>query len=131
MVTWAGRSIRFLALKQQQYPDKLTVEAQLEISGSRQGPVTLFPAQVLHLHQNQWTSEVAIDSSLIRDFYVILDSGRGEDQIHVTFSGQSASVLDMAGRMPDWPGCAGRIVAFPLRKRNLPSIASCTQIGNS
>jgi cytochrome c biogenesis factor len=39
----------------------------------------------LYLLQNQWASKVAIDSSLSGDFYVILDSGRGEDQIHVTF----------------------------------------------
>ena len=84
-VEWAGRSIHFTALKQQQYPDKLVVKAQLDISTASQRPVTLFPAQHLHLLQNQWSSEVAIDSSLSGDFYVILDSGRGEEQIHVTF----------------------------------------------
>jgi cytochrome c-type biogenesis protein CcmF len=84
-VEWAGRSIHFTALKQQQYPDKLVVRAQLDINSASRRSVTLFPAQHLHLLQNQWASEVAIDSSFSGDFYVILDSGRGEDQIHVTF----------------------------------------------
>jgi cytochrome c-type biogenesis protein CcmF len=84
-VAWAGRTIRFTALKQQQYPDKLVVKAQLDISTASRRSVTLFPAQHLYLLQNQWSSKVAIDSSLSGDFYVILDSGRGEDQIHVTF----------------------------------------------
>jgi cytochrome c-type biogenesis protein CcmF len=84
-VTWAGRSIHFTTLQQQQYPDKLVVKAQLDINTTSGRPVTLLPAQHLHLLQNQWSSEVAIDSSLSGDFYVILDSGRGEDQIHVTF----------------------------------------------
>jgi cytochrome c-type biogenesis protein CcmF len=82
---WAGRSIHFTALHQQRYPDKLAIEAQLEISSPWRRSITLLPAQHLHLLQNQWTTEVAIDSSWSGDFYVILDSGRGEDQIHVTF----------------------------------------------
>jgi cytochrome c-type biogenesis protein CcmF len=82
---WADRSIHFTALQQQQYPDKLVVQAQLDISTALQRPVTLLPAQHLYLLQNQWSSKVAIDSSLSGDFYVILDSGRGDDQIHVTF----------------------------------------------
>jgi cytochrome c-type biogenesis protein CcmF len=84
-VSWAGRSIHFAALDQQRYPDKLAIEAQLEISSAWRRPILLRPAQYLYLLQNQWASKVAIDSSLSGDFYVILDSGRGEDQIHVTF----------------------------------------------
>ena len=84
-VSWAGRSIRFAALDQQRYPDKLAIEAELEISSAWRRPISLRPAQYLYLLQNQWATKVAIDSSLSGDFYVILDSGRGEDQIHVTF----------------------------------------------
>ena len=73
---------------------------------------------------------MAIDSSLIRDFYVILDSGRGEDQIHVTFLDNPLVCWIWRGGGADWPG-RGRIVAFPFRERDFFSIASCTQNGNS
>ena len=47
---------------------------------------------------------MAIDSSLIRDFYVILDSGRGEDQIHVTFLDNPLVCWIWRGGGADWPG---------------------------
>jgi cytochrome c-type biogenesis protein CcmF len=132
-VEWAGRSIHFTALKQQQYPDKLVVKAQLDISTATRRPITLFPAQHLHLLQNQWSSEVAIDSSLSGDFYVILDSGRGENQIHVTF---------MDNPLMCWIWWGGALVGlsalvslWPFRAANNLSVSSSnvriTEIHNS
>lgn len=84
-ISWAGRTIRFAELHQQEYPDKLTVEAQLEIGSPWRGPIAIRPAQNLYRLQNQWATKVAIDSSFSGDFYAILNSGRGEEQIDVTF----------------------------------------------
>ncbi|MGA2798699.1 MAG: cytochrome c-type biogenesis CcmF C-terminal domain-containing protein [Thermoguttaceae bacterium] len=121
-VAWAGRSIHFTALQQQNFPDKLVVKAQLEISTASRRPVTLFPAQHLHLLQNQWSSEVAIDSSVSGDFYVILDSGRGDDQIHVTF---------MENPLMCWIWWGGALVGlsalvglWPIRATNTLSASS-------
>ena len=121
-VAWAGRSIHFTVLQQQQYPDKLVVKAKLDICTASRRPVTLLPAQHLHLLQNQWSSEVAIDSSLSGDFYVILDSGRGEDQIHVTF---------MDNPLMCWIWWGGALVSlsalvglWPFRAANVLSASS-------
>jgi cytochrome c-type biogenesis protein CcmF len=84
-VSWAGRSIRFTELRQQRFEDKLVIQSDLEISGSWRGQITLLPAQYLYLQQNQWATKVAIDSALSGDLYVILNRGRGEEQIEVTF----------------------------------------------
>jgi cytochrome c-type biogenesis protein CcmF len=84
-VTWAGRSIRFAGLAQQRFADKLVVEGRLEIARDGRSPVVLHPAQHWHMLTNQWTAEVAIDSTWTGDFYTILHSGRGEDQASLSF----------------------------------------------
>ena len=44
----------------------------------------LKPARHFHLLQNQWTTEVAIDSTWSGDFYTILHAGLGEGRVLVT-----------------------------------------------
>jgi cytochrome c biogenesis factor len=84
-VAWAGRSICFAGLRQRRSADMTAIEAELQITSPWRGPVTLHPAQRLYQAQNEWAAEVAVDSSWAGDFYVILDSGQGEERIHVTF----------------------------------------------
>jgi cytochrome c-type biogenesis protein CcmF len=65
--------------------DKLVAEAILEVvhgSGSR---VILRPARHLHLLQNEWTTEVAIDSTWSSDFYTVLNAGLGDGRVSLTF----------------------------------------------
>jgi cytochrome c-type biogenesis protein CcmF len=79
---WAGRQIHYVRLEQRDLPDKLIAEAVLEIEGST--PVELRPARHLHLLQNQWTTEVAIQSSWRGDLYTVLNAGLGDGRIALT-----------------------------------------------
>jgi len=125
-VSWAGRSIHFTALSQQRYPDMLAIEAQLEISSPWRRPITLLPAQHLYQPQNQWTSEVAIDSSWSGDFYVILQSGRGEGQIHVTFVENPLMYWIWWGGT--LIGLGATVALWPVHATNtLTASSSCTQ----
>jgi cytochrome c-type biogenesis protein CcmF len=82
---WAGRSIRYQRLIERELPDKFVVEAELEISCAGETPFRLFPAQHLHRLQDQWTTEVAIHSTWVSDFYTILHHGEGGDAVRLTF----------------------------------------------
>jgi cytochrome c-type biogenesis protein CcmF len=44
----------------------------------------LRPARHLHLLQNEWTTEVAIDSTWRGDFYTVLHAGLGDGRVMVT-----------------------------------------------
>jgi cytochrome c-type biogenesis protein CcmF len=84
VVWWADRQIRYAQLDQRELPDKLVAEAVLEIShGGRE--FTLRPARHLHLLQNEWTTEVAIDSTWRGDFFTILNAGLGDGRVALTF----------------------------------------------
>jgi cytochrome c-type biogenesis protein CcmF len=84
VVHFAGRQVRYARLEQFELPDKLVAEALLEVSKDGGKPVTLRPARHLHLLQNEWTTEVAIDSSWSGDFYTVLHAGLGEGRISLT-----------------------------------------------
>jgi cytochrome c biogenesis factor len=81
-IEWAGRRIHYVRLEQREAPDKLIAEAVLHVGGST--PVELRPARHLHLLQNEWTTEVAIQSSWRGDLYTILNAGLGEGRIAIT-----------------------------------------------
>jgi cytochrome c-type biogenesis protein CcmF len=80
---WAGRVIHFVRLADRPLSDRLIVEAQLDVSRGG-ATATLLPAQHFHRRQNQWTAEVAIDSTWGGDFYAILHGGRRDGQISLT-----------------------------------------------
>ena len=84
-VQWAGRQIRLVSLHQSQLPDKLVAAAELEITADDGATVTLLPAQHYHRLQEQWTTEVAIQSTWLFDFYTILHSGESDGPLYVTF----------------------------------------------
>jgi cytochrome c biogenesis factor len=81
---WAGRRIRCARLIERELPDKLVAEAELEVSREGSPAVTLLPAQHLHRAQNQWTTEVAIDSTWRGDLYVILHGSEGDGRVRMT-----------------------------------------------
>jgi cytochrome c-type biogenesis protein CcmF len=84
-VQWAGRSIRFVELTQQELPDKLVGQARLEVSHGGGAPDTLLPAQHLHFLQGEWTTEVAIHSTWGGDLYTILQGGEEDGSVRLTF----------------------------------------------
>jgi cytochrome c-type biogenesis protein CcmF len=84
VIRWAGRQIHYVRLDQSQLPDKLVAEAVLEIARKGESPTVLRPARHLHLLQNEWTTEVAIQSSWSDDFYTILHAGLGDGRVSMT-----------------------------------------------
>jgi cytochrome c-type biogenesis protein CcmF len=83
-VAWAGRTIRLDRVIQRELPDKLVAEAVLEISRGSGRTTTLVPAQHYHKLQQEWTTEVAIDSTWRGDFYTILHSGTADGRLLLT-----------------------------------------------
>jgi cytochrome c-type biogenesis protein CcmF len=81
---WANRQIHYVRLEQRQLPDKLVAEAVLQIARDGSAPIELRPARHLHLLQNDWTTEVAIDSTWRGDFYTVLHAGLGDGRVVVT-----------------------------------------------
>jgi len=81
---WADRQIHYVRLEQRQLPDKLVAEAVLEVARDGSAPVELRPARHLHLLQNDWTTEVAIDSTWRGDFYTVLHAGLGDGRVVLT-----------------------------------------------
>jgi len=84
MLNWAGRQIHYLRLEQHQLSDKLVAEAVLQVARDGSAPVELRPARHLHLLQNDWTTEVAIESSWRGDFYTVLNAGLGGGRVVMT-----------------------------------------------
>ena len=83
-VAWAGYDVRYADLIQRKLPDKVVVEAQIEVCRDGGAPFTLLPAQHLHRVQNQWAGKVAIHATWTADFYVILHGSEGPDGIALT-----------------------------------------------
>jgi cytochrome c-type biogenesis protein CcmF len=84
-IEWSGRRVRFVQVVQRELPDKLVAEAQLEVCRDDHGPDSLRPAKHFHVAQNEWTTEVAIQSDWRGDFYTILHSGEGTGRVRLTF----------------------------------------------
>jgi cytochrome c-type biogenesis protein CcmF len=85
LVNWSGREIRYVRLVRSQLPDKLVIGAELEIKEQGGRSFELTPARHFHLLQEQWTTEVDVDSSWARDFYTILNNGEEGTAVSLTF----------------------------------------------
>jgi cytochrome c-type biogenesis protein CcmF len=83
-IRWAGRDVRFVRLIERRLPEKLVVEAELEVTVGGARPYTLLPAQEFYFLQNLWNTEVAIHATWSSDFYTILHGGEGQDRIRLT-----------------------------------------------
>ncbi|MCA9217311.1 MAG: cytochrome c biogenesis protein CcsA [Planctomycetales bacterium] len=84
-VSWLGRQIRFARLQEREDPDKLVVEAQLDIVDQAGRRIALAPAQHYYYLQSEWTTEVAIGSTWSSDFYTILEGNEGDQRVRLTF----------------------------------------------
>jgi cytochrome c-type biogenesis protein CcmF len=83
-IEWAERTIHYERLVQRELSDRLVAEAVLHVSTASGPRTTLRPARHLHLLQNEWTTEVAIDSTWRGDFYTVLNSGEGDGRVSLT-----------------------------------------------
>jgi cytochrome c-type biogenesis protein CcmF len=84
VVEWAGREIRYCGIVQRDLPEVHVVEARLEVSRVGERPCLLLPAQHLHARQDQWTTEVALHSTWIEDFYVVFYYGENDGRARLT-----------------------------------------------
>jgi cytochrome c-type biogenesis protein CcmF len=132
-IEWAGHSVHYRKLVQHELPDKLVAEAILEVTRAGGRRCTLRPARHLHLLQNEWTTEVAIESSWSGDFYTILNSGEGNGRVSLTLVKNpliwciwlSGAVMAAGAIVALWPGprrlsaaSAYRTRLGPVRRRS-------------
>ena len=115
-VRWAGRDVRFVRLIERRLPEKLVVEAELEVTADGARPYALLPAQEFYFLQNLWNTEVAIHATWSSDFYTILHGGEGQDRIRLTL---------VENPMMRWMWLAGCIIVmgavpwfWPMRRRD-------------
>jgi cytochrome c-type biogenesis protein CcmF len=113
VIEWAGRRIEAVRLMQREEKDKLIAEVELHVSRGGGKPVLLKPARHFHLLSNQWTTEVAIDSTWAGDFYTILHAGLGEGRVAITLIDNPLMRWIWVG---GWLAAVGAIVAaLPTR----------------
>jgi cytochrome c biogenesis factor len=116
-IRWADRQVHYVRLEQRQLPDKLVAEAVLEVARDGSPPVELRPARHLHLLQNDWTTEVAIESTWRGDFYTVLHAGLGDGRVVLTLVDNpmigwiwvGGIVATIAAVVAMWPGSYSRI----------------------
>ena len=115
VIEWAGRRIEYVRLVQREQPEQLIAEVELRVSRGQTTPVILKPARHLHLLQNQWTTEVAIQSDWSGDFYTILHAGLGDGRVVL-------SLIDNPMMRWIWLGgglaaAGAAVAAWPARRR--------------
>ncbi|HND53489.1 MAG TPA: cytochrome c-type biogenesis CcmF C-terminal domain-containing protein [Pirellulaceae bacterium] len=119
-IQWQGWSVTHSKLDQRETPDKLIAEATLSVRDAWGREATLHPARHFHTLQEEWTSEVAIDSSVRGDLYIVLHAGLGEGRIFVSLiSNPLLAWLWIGG----WLCGAGAIVALVPSRRHATSAA--------
>lgn len=124
-IHWADRHVHYVRLDQRELPDKLVAEAVLEVARDGSPPVELRPARHLHLLQNDWTTEVAIESTWRGDFYTVLHAGLGEGRVVLTLVDNpmigwiwvGGIVATIAAVVAMWPGSYSRTAATGLPAR--------------
>jgi cytochrome c-type biogenesis protein CcmF len=84
-LAWAGRRVQLIEFVQRELPDKLVVEARLDVQDKVGRRVLLAPAQHFHFRQKAWTTEIGNDTSWHGDFYTILHSGDEAEGVRLTF----------------------------------------------
>ena len=112
---WAGYDIRLIHIDQRALADKLIGEVELEVSRDGEVLATLRPAQHFHLLQQQWTTEVAIQSTWRGDLYTILHNGRRPRASSTHVGRKPDDALAMAGRLDHGPGCSDSPAAHPAQ----------------
>jgi cytochrome c-type biogenesis protein CcmF len=114
-IEWAGYSICCTRLIERELPDRLVMEAELEVARHGAAAATLLPAQHLHRLQNEQTTEVAIDSTWRGDFYAIFHGRQGNGQASLTFIERPMIRWMWSG---GWIAGIGAVVGlWPARRR--------------
>jgi cytochrome c-type biogenesis protein CcmF len=114
-IEWAGKSIRLARLGQRILLDRLTAEAEIEVSASGRPTCALRPAQHLHRLQNEWAAEVAIHSTWAEDLYVTVHNREQDGAVNLTFLVNPMMRWIWFGA---WVAGAGAVLAvIPLRRR--------------
>ena len=119
-VEWAGWTVRYADLLQQDRGQNVAVAAELEVHEAAGASYTLRPARVLYRPQNQWGTSVAIHSTFRGDFYVIMHGGSAGKQIHLTLIDHPLMCWLWIG---GWIGLAGVVVALWPKKAGVPALA--------
>jgi cytochrome c-type biogenesis protein CcmF len=115
-IEWAGRRVEAVRLVQREDGDKLVAELELRVSRAGSPPVLLKPARQFHVLQNQWTTEVAIDSTWAGDFYTILHAGLGGGRVAITLVENPMIRWIWVG---GWLAAVGAAVAvWPARRKS-------------
>ncbi len=83
-IAWAGYSFHLAEMRQTAFEDKVIADVELVVSRNGKHVCTLFPAQLLHQHQDEWTTEVAIHANWSRDIYTILHGAADRHQADLT-----------------------------------------------
>jgi cytochrome c biogenesis factor len=83
-LAWDGYTVRLVQLHQRPLPEKLVVEAELQVQCGTRHVCTLWPAQHFHFRQHEWTTEISRHVGWTGDFYTILHSGDGGDAVNLT-----------------------------------------------
>lgn len=111
---WNGRQVRFVEPHERILPDKLIVEAELAVtSPSRE--VVLAPARHFHRLAGDWTTEVAIDSTLWNDLYVILHGTDSAGRVRLTLVDNPMVAWIWLGGVV--MGVGGLLRLWPTRRR--------------
>ncbi|NUQ62378.1 MAG: cytochrome c biogenesis protein CcsA [Pirellulales bacterium] len=115
VVAWGGRSIRFAGIVERELPEVHVVEARLEISRNGEQVCLLAPAQHLHQRGDQWTTEIAIHSTWLEDFYTVFYYGEDDGSARLAFiQNPMVSWLWASG----WIAALGSMLRFwPARRR--------------
>ncbi len=120
-IHWAGRSIRFAGFNERELPDKLVMEAKLEVTLPGRRPTTVLPAQHMYRLDQQWTTEVAIHSTWGGDLYTILRGGEEDGSVRLTLIENPLMRWIWLG---GWVMCAGVLFGlWPTRSRKRRSSA--------
>lgn len=134
-LNWAGRQVHYVRLEQRQLPDKLVAEAVLQIARDGSTPAELRPARHLHLLQNDWTTEVAIESTWRGDFYTVLNAGLGDGRVVITLVDNpmicwiwgGGIVATTAALVAMWPVSRRRVEIADLARSSVDAIFSAEQ----
>ncbi|RIK78589.1 MAG: hypothetical protein DCC68_14885 [Planctomycetota bacterium] len=114
-IDWNGRRVRFVEPRERMLPDKMIVEAELVVaSPSRE--VVLAPARHFHRLAGDWTTEVAIDSTLWSDVYAILHGTDAEGRVRLTLIENPMVAWIWLGGIV--MGIGGLLRLWPARRRD-------------
>ncbi|MCU0961355.1 MAG: cytochrome c biogenesis protein CcsA [Pirellulaceae bacterium] len=111
-LTWSGYTVQLAAIRSYDAGERLIGDIQLDIARNGRQVATLYPAQHFHRRQNEWTTEVAVHSTWLRDVYTIL---------HGVTDGQRAELTLVINPLVRWIWVGGWIFLLAAGVRLWPA----------